>query len=318
MGGTSVGHTVSADPNNAICSTMHAMAPRGRVNAGELWAAASPPRLCRETRAGRATEEMLFEPVTGATRPGSRVPLAGDFSPRSAGVVLKSKLGGIAASDLGCRVTTLRALWSHSIRTTHCANLGCSEAPHDKPSVSFASRMTRRDTIHQGTPKRKAGAVWGGIRRGRGDPGRRTACAAPDWVVGRIPWQAGQRESVPGSCPACQSVAKWRGPTAGAGGREPVSGPSARCPPTAVRQGGRREIAQLARRPPYDQTAAAPLGLAGLTPRSPRRSAQGIEEPAKPQCPATAASKLSRRRGHPGVRSPTEAPPHCVSVGGLR
>jgi hypothetical protein len=46
MVGTSVGHTVSADPNNAICSTMPAMAPEGRAGAEEVGASASTSRLC--------------------------------------------------------------------------------------------------------------------------------------------------------------------------------------------------------------------------------------------------------------------------------
>lgn len=46
--GTSVGRTVSAHPNNAICSTTPAMAPRGRAGAEEIGASASPSRLCGE------------------------------------------------------------------------------------------------------------------------------------------------------------------------------------------------------------------------------------------------------------------------------
>jgi len=197
---------------------------------------------------------------------------------RSAVVALKLKLklgeSRQATSVVEWRRSAL--LRSHSMRTAHRATLRCSEAPHDQPPVSFASRMTRRDTIQQGTAQGRSGRRM--RRHPQGGWWLRSANRLHHTgrVVGRVPWQAGQRGLVPGSCPACQSVAKWRGPTAGAGGREPVSGPPARCPPTAVRQGGRREIAQSARRPPYDQTAAAPLWPTGLTPRSPRRSAHTL------------------------------------------
>jgi hypothetical protein len=210
---------------------------------------------------------------------------------RSAVVALKLKLGESRQATSVVEWRRPALLRSHSMRTAHRATLRCSEAPHDQPPVSFASRMTRRETIQQGTAQGRRGRRM--RRHPQGEWWLRSAnrLRHAGRVVGRVPWQAGQRGLVPGSCPACQSVAKWRGPTAGAGGREPVSGPPARCPPTAIRQGGRREIAQSARRPPYDQTAAAPLGPTGSHPD---------------------------RLADPPTRSSGSVPSHCAAPPGAR
>jgi hypothetical protein len=126
---------------------------------------------------------------------------------------------------------------------------------------------SREDAVREGP-----GAAYGGsTREGRGAPVRRGVRVTLGWVVGRVhiaSWTAGVGS---GGCPACQSVTKWRGPTAGAGGRDPVNSQPALCHPTAVvRQRGRREIPPIGPPATYDRISATHFGPAGIILPSPR------------------------------------------------
>jgi hypothetical protein len=98
------------------------------------------------------------------------------------------------------------------------------------------------------------------------DPGRRTACAMPDWVADRVRGKLDSKDWFLGAVRLVRASQN--------GGRQPPESmgmtreqPAGSLPSDGGPSGGRREIAHSARRPPYDRAAGTtPFGPAGSFP----------------------------------------------------
>ncbi len=210
-------------------------------------------------------------------------------------------------------------LRSYSMRTAHRASLGCSEAPLDRPPVSFASRMTRRDTIQQGTAQGRNGCRMRrhpqGERWSRSENRLRRA-GLGRWSSPVTSWAARGSWELPGLSKRREMAGTNRRSRRACACAWPAGSLSSDGGPS---RGSARDCPIGSPAPHMIQTAATPLGPAGIFPNHSVGPLWGPPSKAR-RHDARPPQRANHRAacGHPGVRSPTDAPPFCASIGGRR